>query len=196
MANTHVCPWWSGFTLNWRARQLIHPPVRMLAPYLKAGMTALDIGSGMGYFTLPMAELVGESGRVIAVDMQSQMLSGMLRRAEKGGVQSRIVAHQCAQNALGLGEYTDAVDFALAFMMVHEVPDQDRLMAEIYAALRPGGLLLFAEPIAHVRRADFERSAQRFARHGFRAIGRPRVALCRAVLWQKEPARQNNTKRA
>ncbi len=80
MSNTHVCPWWAGYTLNWNIRRIVHSPERILAPYLKAGQTMLDVGCGMGYFTIPAARLLGEGGRIIAADMQQEMLDGGLRR--------------------------------------------------------------------------------------------------------------------
>ncbi len=112
MSNTHVCPWWAGYTLNWNIRRIAHSPERILAPYLKAGQTMLDVGCGMGYFTIRAARLLGEGGRVIAVDMQQEMLDGVRRNAEKAGVSARVVPHKCEAHSLGLGEYAGAVDLA------------------------------------------------------------------------------------
>ena len=45
----HVCPWWAAwFTINNPLRRLAHNPQRILSPYLKPGMTVLDVGCGMG----------------------------------------------------------------------------------------------------------------------------------------------------
>ena len=57
-------------------------------PYLAAGMTAIDIGCGMGFFTISMANMAGEQGMVIAVDLQPQMLKGMLERAGMAGMEN------------------------------------------------------------------------------------------------------------
>ncbi|MCP1100983.1 ubiquinone/menaquinone biosynthesis C-methylase UbiE [Aequitasia blattaphilus] len=185
MAETFVCPWWAGHSLNWRARKILHSPKAILGPYLKAGMTALDIGCGMGYFTIPMAKMVGDNGKVIAVDLQQKMLAGIQQNAQKSGVDQLIIPHQCEQSALSLEDYTGCIDFALAFMMAHEVPDQDRLAREVYAALRDGGLLLFAEPIGHVGKSAYRKSLRIFEQHGFRVREMPRIAICRAVLLEK-----------
>ena len=75
----------------------------------------------MGYFSIPLAQLVGSQGKVICIDLQQQMLDGLRRRAEKAGVLDTIAMHRCEPTRLGLPE---PVDFVLAFWMLHEVPDQ------------------------------------------------------------------------
>lgn len=185
MARNAVCPWWAGYTLNWQARRLIHNPQRILAPYIEPGMTVLDIGCGMGYFTIPMAELVGPHGRVIAVDLQKKMLTGMIGNSEKAGMRKWIQPHLCKTSSLGLEAFTGQVDVALAFMMVHEVPDKQRLIREIREVLRNGGRLLFAEPIGHVSKGAYAESLRHFERYGFRIAGKPKIAFCRSALLEK-----------
>ncbi len=60
--NDRVCPWWICYTFDNPLRRLIHDPERLLEPYVKPGMTVVDIGCGMGYFTLGAGE-AGRSGR-------------------------------------------------------------------------------------------------------------------------------------
>ena len=83
----HVCPWWGGYFIDNRLRRLLHRPETILKPYVQAGMTALDFGCGMGFFSIAMATLVGEQGHVISVDLQSRMLQtlGKLRTASWRG---------------------------------------------------------------------------------------------------------------
>ena len=74
----HVCPWWVGHLLMCPLRRWVDNPEKLLSPYVKAGMTVLDIGAGMGYFSIPAARMVGAGGRkVIAVDSQEKMLSNL-----------------------------------------------------------------------------------------------------------------------
>jgi predicted O-methyltransferase YrrM len=76
----------------------------------------------MGFFTLELARLVGPSGRVIAVDIQSQMIAGLQRRARKAGLIDRIDARVALPTTLGLDEKAGAIDFAFVFAVLHEMP--------------------------------------------------------------------------
>ena len=62
-----VCPWWLGYFIDNRLRRLIHDPARIVAPYIRPGMTALDVGCGMGLFSIAMAGLVGPSQWISSV---------------------------------------------------------------------------------------------------------------------------------
>ena len=62
MAEHRVCPWWVGYILASPIRKLTHDPAGILAPFVRAGMTVLEPGPGMGFFTLELARLVGPTG--------------------------------------------------------------------------------------------------------------------------------------
>ena len=89
----HVCPWWLCYTFDNPLRRLFQNPDEMMAPYVKKGFTVIDIGPGMGYFTIPLLKLVGKDGKVIALDIQEKMLALLKRRAVKAGVAERLVTH-------------------------------------------------------------------------------------------------------
>lgn len=189
MEKKHVCPWQAGNLLTLSARQLVHNPNLILEPCLSEGMTVMDVGCGMGYFTIPMAKITGAKGRVIAADLQQEMLDGMLVKAEKAGVKSWIEPRLCDETSLNITDLSGSVHFATIFMMLHEVPDQERLVREVSNSLKPGGKLLFAEPIVHVSKKSFLRGIEIFRRTGLDTIGKPRISFCRAVLFQKATAR-------
>jgi SAM-dependent methyltransferase len=90
-----------------------------------------------------------------------------------------MVFHQCASDGLGLNV---RADFALAFWMVHEVRDQAGLLAEVNAALLPGGKLLIAEPRMHVPERDFENTVSLAQGAGFTLELRPEIPMSRAAL--------------
>jgi ubiquinone/menaquinone biosynthesis C-methylase UbiE len=118
-------------------------PERILDKLITPSQTVADLGCGMGYFTIPMARLASEDGRVIAVNLQAQMLAGVDRRACRAGLQDRIWLHQCKADSLDLHEQAD---FVLAFWMVHEVPDKARFLGEAASLLKPGARFLLVEP--------------------------------------------------
>lgn len=68
-SNTHVCPWWGGYFLLTPLRRLIENPEELFRPLVRPEMTVFEPGCGMGYFTLPLARMVGPEGTVIAVDL-------------------------------------------------------------------------------------------------------------------------------
>jgi len=61
----------------------------MLLPYVKTGMTILDVGCAMGFFSLPMAKMVGSTGRVICVDLQEKMIKTLNKKLQKQSWQIR-----------------------------------------------------------------------------------------------------------
>ena len=177
--NALVCPWWLCYSFDNPLRRLFHDPERLLRPYVKTGMTVVDIGCGMGYFTIGLARLTGPEGKVIAVDLQQRMLDALGRRSRRAGVADRIVLHRCSKECLGV---EGPADFALAFWMAHEVPDKSRFFREILALLKPQGRLLVVEPKVHVTLRSLERTVAVCRETGLRVFEEPPVALSRAFL--------------
>ena len=182
---THVCPIWVGYLLASPLRRLVHNPTAILRGHVQAGMTVLDLGCAMGYFSIPMARMVGEAGRVICVDVQEPMLRKLERRAESAGVRSRIEPRLVVAESLPLDDLAGSVGFALAFAVMHEIPDQARALAEVAAALSPGGRLLISEPKGHVSAADFAATLDRERAAGLELRERPRHAGGHAALLSK-----------
>lgn len=148
----HVCPGWLGPLLVSPLRRIFESPERILAPHVRPGMTVLEPGCGMGFFSLPLARLVGPEGKVICVDVQARMIEGLRRRARRAGLLDRIDASVCTPGDLGLSRWRGQVDLAVAIHTVHEVGDKGDFLAQIARALRPGGALLVMEPRGHVSR--------------------------------------------
>ncbi|MCU0694369.1 MAG: methyltransferase domain-containing protein [Polyangiaceae bacterium] len=167
-ANAHVCPVWLGRLLLNPLRRLLENPDAILASLVRPGDVAVDVGCAMGYYALPLARLVGERGRVVCVDLQPRMLSGLQERAQRHGLASRLELRLCTEQQLPLQDLRGAVDVATVVHMVHEVPDPTRLFCELAAAVRPGGLVVFVEPRGHVRRGAFARSLDLADQAGFR----------------------------
>jgi ubiquinone/menaquinone biosynthesis C-methylase UbiE len=178
----HTCPWWLCFTFDNPLRRLIQDPALMLRGLVQPGQTVLDIGCGMGYFSLPLARLVGQDGEVICVDMQARMLEAARHKAAKAGLDSRMRFQRCTENSLGL---TTAADFALTFWMVHEVAQRDKFLREINESLKPSGTLLIAEPRLHVTRAEFKKTVTTALQEGFVIAAERAVSMSMAVLLRK-----------
>ncbi len=177
-----VCPWWLGYLLVSPLRHLLQNPEEIVAPYVKEGMTVLDIGCGMGFLSLPLAKLVGKTGKVVCLDLQEKMIKGLVRRALKAGLSDRIDVRICRQNSLGVSDIAGKIDFALAFALLHEVPDKERLFGEIYNTMKQTGELLVAEPRGHVSKPDFEQTVSIAQSRGFEVSRDLRIQRSRAVL--------------
>lgn len=179
LVDKHVCPWWLAYSFDNPVRPLLHKPQRILAGLVNEGQTVADIGCGMGHFTLGMAQMVGTTGRVIAVDLQEKMLERVQQRAIMANLFSRIQCHPCQPDRLNLPV---PIDFALAFWMVHEVPDARQFLQEIQEMLRPGGQLLIAEPKLHVSHAAFQQTIDIAQAVGYRCMAAPPVRFSYAAL--------------
>jgi len=177
-----ICPPWIGYLLLNPLRKLWQDPHAILAPLVADGMTVLEPGPGMGFFTLELARLVGPAGRVVAVDLQPRMLATLRRRAARRGLQDRIETRVPAADGMGIGDLAGRVDFALLVAMVHEVKDRARFFAEVSAALKPGGRVLLAEPRGHVGDALFAKFLELAAANRLSVAGRPVVATSRTAL--------------
>jgi ubiquinone/menaquinone biosynthesis C-methylase UbiE len=180
-----VCPWWLGYLLAIPLRRLWQNPVKIVGPFVREGMTVLEPGCGMGFFTLDLARMVGPTGRVVVVDVQQRMLAGLKRRAMRAGLAERIDARLVEDGRLGVDDLRGKVHFALAFAMVHEVPDRTRFLTDVYHALAPGARLLVAEPRGHVPDASFRAMLNAAEQIGYRAAAGPEVNSSHTALLVK-----------
>ena len=179
MSDHHVCPWWLAYTFDNPLRRLIHNPKKILCDYVQEGMTVMDVGCGMGYFTLGLAELVGDKGQVIAVDLQQKMLDITLKRARKMGLEHRIILNHAAPALIGI---TKPVDFVLAFWMVHETPDPEKFFAEIATVLKTSGKIIYTEPAFHVSDRKYRKILAAAQKSGFTLSQELNIAFSRAAL--------------
>ena len=175
----HTCPWWLGYAFDNPLRRLIHRPDSILGEFVSPGDTAVDIGCGLGYFSIALADLVGPTGRVFAFDVQAQMVERAQRRAERRGVADRIDFHVCRPDHIG---FDGEADFVLAFWMLHEVLHPQQLVAEVRSFLRPSGHLMIAEPRIHVSKKRFSATVELVKKSGFRILEGPGVRLSRCVV--------------
>lgn len=118
------------------------PEAALDALDLKPGMTVADIGAGIGYFSLRMAKRVGPTGKVIAEDIQPEMLSRLLRRSRKANVMNvkPVLGSETNPN-LPKGE----VDLAIMVDVYHELSHPQEMLRAIRVALKPDGRLVLLE---------------------------------------------------
>jgi ubiquinone/menaquinone biosynthesis C-methylase UbiE len=178
----HLFPAGRAAVLDIPVRRLVQNPRRILRSFLREGMTVLDMGCGTGYFTVPMAEMVGASGRVIAADLQEALLERLSSRIAGTVLEKRVEPHRTHPDSIGI---TDPVDFALLFYMVHEVPDREGLFREVAAVLKPGARALVIEPGFHVSRREFRETLEAAGSAGLAVSPGPGLAFSRSAVLER-----------
>lgn len=181
--NNRVCPVWMAYTFDNPLRKLIHNPNKMFKQYVKEGMSVMDIGCGLGCFSIGLAKMVGERGRVHSVDLQKGMLDRLMKRARKSNIGDIIETHQCSADVIGIEE---KLDFALAFWMIHETPNPDFFLKQIYDILKAEGILFLSEPKMHTSEECFDKTIADAQNIGFQIICNPKINMSRTVVLSKK----------
>jgi ubiquinone/menaquinone biosynthesis C-methylase UbiE len=175
-----VCPVEIAGSLDSKIRRWLQNPVKILKPYVKKGIKALDIGCGPGFFTIAIAELIGENGKVIAADLQEGMLQKLNKKIRGTELEKRVKPHKCEKDKIGLSE---KVDFILAFYMVHEVPNQQEFLRELKSLLNDNGTIFIVEPkLFHVSKKAFKETLRKAESAGLKPFEYPKLPFSWAVL--------------
>jgi len=180
--STSICPVEKADSLDSKIRRWLQKPEKILGPYIKEGMTVLDFGCGPGFFSVDIAHMVGQSGRVIAADLQEGMLHKLRDKIKGTDIENRITLHKCEENKIGI---SDNIDFVVAFYIVHEVINKEDLFIELENILKPNGQLLIVEPPFHVSKKAFEDTIKKTREAGFKEVERPKMLFNKAVLLKK-----------
>jgi ubiquinone/menaquinone biosynthesis C-methylase UbiE len=135
-----------GPLLNSPLRRLFQPTDRVIERSgVKRGMTMLDLGCGSGAFTLPAARVVGEGGKVCALDIQPAMLRQLERRLAGAGNHDikNVELKQASAYKLPLAD--ESLDLVMSVAAFHEIPDKPRALREVKRVLKEGGILALTE---------------------------------------------------
>jgi len=186
MAEHHEWPIWAGYLHLNPLRKLLQNPNKILKPYVNEAMTVADIGCMMGFFSLPLAKMVGSSGKVICVDIQENMIRSLEKRAAKAGVSDRIQTIICNDGSLCLDDFKGKIDFALAIGVEHEIQGSSKFFSELNQAMKPAGRLWVALPKWFLPETVLEKTVSVAKHNGFEVTDRPQMKCCRTVLLQKK----------
>ena len=94
-------------------RRLLQNPHKILKHHISEGMTVLDLGCYSGFFSLEIAKILLDSGKVIAADLQEGMLEKVIKKIKGTELEQIIEIHKCENTKIGVAE---KVDFVLAFI--------------------------------------------------------------------------------
>jgi ubiquinone/menaquinone biosynthesis C-methylase UbiE len=124
-------------------RRKIQPPSEMPVRHgIRPGMTVLEVGPGNGRYTVETARLVGERGKVIAIDIEPRMIERVKRRAQEQGT-TNLEARVANVHDLPFGD--DTFDAIYMITVINEIPQPERAFREFQRVLKPSGILAFSE---------------------------------------------------
>jgi len=178
----YVCPASRAGSLDNFIRRIIHKPEKIFGNYNMEGKVILDIGCGPGFFTTAFAYMCGENGKVIAADLQEEMLDKLRKKITGKDIEKKITLHKTEKDKIGL---TSKVDFVNAFYMVHEVPSSENLLKEIYELLNDDGILFLCEPKFHVSKNEFNETLNLSKAIGFKLKEQPKIYMSRTAVFKK-----------
>jgi ubiquinone/menaquinone biosynthesis C-methylase UbiE len=132
---------------------------------VRPAMYVLDAGCGPGRLTLPASGLVGKSGKVVALDIQAEMLEKLETRIKTQGVNNVNLIHAgLGEGKLGQNQF----DVAFLVTVLGEIPDKPLALQEIYRSLKPGGILSITEVIPDPHYQTIARVRELAINSGFR----------------------------
>jgi len=178
-AKHRVCPVERAGHLDSGFRKWFQNPRKILHPYIREGMTVLDFGCGPGFFSIDIAQMVGKTGRVIASDLQEGMLQRIKDKINGTELENRFHLHRCQETRIG---WSGKIDFALAFYVIHEVPNQEDFFRELASMLKPNGQILVVEPPIHVSGSAFKEMVRKASTAGFKPEAGPKVIFGKTVI--------------
>jgi ubiquinone/menaquinone biosynthesis C-methylase UbiE len=126
-------------------RRLVASPERILGDFgIAAGDRVLEVGPGVGYYSVQAARRVGVTGRLLCLDLQREMLFEARRRVQQA---DRVDADFIAASAMQLPLASGSVDHVFLVTVLGEIPDRALALAEFRRVLRPPGLLSISEQL-------------------------------------------------
>jgi len=139
-------PAFIGRFLDSDLRRWLQPPDKMIERSgIKPAMTVMEFGCGSGAFTLFIARVVGEQGKVYAADIQPAMLQQLERKLSKTGNQDITNLELRQASAYDLPFADESLDLVCMITVLQEIPDRGRALREVGRVLKSGGVLAVTE---------------------------------------------------
>lgn len=124
-------------------RRRVQPPTEMPVRHgILPGMTVLEVGPGNGRYTIESARRVGNTGRVVTIDIEPKMIERVKRRAQAEGITN---LEAKVADVYNLPFEDGQFDVIYMITVISEIPEPERAMREFYRVLAPTGILAFSE---------------------------------------------------
>jgi len=143
--------WFKLMALEFRVRDRLRPRIEVVKEAgIKTGFKVLDYGCGPGGYIAPVSELIGENGRLYALDVMPVALKMVKRLVERKKLKN--VETTLSDRKTGLPG--DSMDVVLLYDVFHDLEDQDSVLKELHRVLRPSGVLSFSDH--HLKDAEIQ----------------------------------------
>ena len=116
-----------------------HPEISLKSIGLGSGMTFMDVGCGYGFFTIPAASIVGEKGKVYAVDVEASSIDRLKREAAEKGLKNIHAEVGAAEETVFCNECADIV---FCSTVLHDFRDPAKVLRNAKRMLKPSGTLV------------------------------------------------------
>ena len=142
------CPSWLGWLVELDNPIFLNNSARAILSHLdlQPVMRALDYGCGPGRLTIPLAGKLAPAGQVTALDVQPEILERVRAKADQENLTNIVYLSADPDGQSPLEE--NYFDLAVMVTVLGEIPDQGKALREIYASLKPDGILSITEVIA------------------------------------------------
>lgn len=167
----HVMGWQGAGWLERPEREREEHASKLLPSLdIKAGMNVADFGAGSGFYTGKVSKLVGDKGKVYAVDVQKEMIAMMTKRFQREKINNVVLVHNTEKDAkLPASE----IDLIMMVDVYHELSYPYEVMVDLVKSLKPGGRIVFVEfrledkkvPILDVHRMSIAQVKKEMAPH-------------------------------
>ncbi|MDD1778264.1 MAG: class I SAM-dependent methyltransferase [Candidatus Helarchaeota archaeon] len=138
-----------GMEFLFKIRDRFHSPVKKIVEAeLKSGMQVLDFGCGPGSYSIAAAEVVGETGKVYAVDIHPLAIERVQQRALKKGLKNIEAIRTDCQTGLP----NNSLDLILMFDVFHQLKNPDSILGELARILKPNAYLALDDH--HMKEAE------------------------------------------
>lgn len=136
------CPYSEAAALDLPLRALVASPGRVLGDFgLRAGHRVLEVGPGIGYYSVEAARRVGPGGRLVCLDLQQPMLLEARSRVRRADLAAGFIRASATQLPLA----SACVDHVFLIAVLGEIPDRPGALGEFHRVLRPSGFLSVSE---------------------------------------------------
>jgi ubiquinone/menaquinone biosynthesis C-methylase UbiE len=168
-------------TFGFRVRDMIRPRIDILREVgIRPGSSVLDYGCGPGGYIPPLAQLVGPTGRIYALDVNPAAIEATRRLARRKKIENlKLILSDCST---GLAE--ESLDAVLLYDTFHHLSQPDEVLRELYRVVKAEGVLSFSDH--HLEKQDIIAGVTDSGMFGLAREGRRTYSFAKKIVTKEE----------